>query len=775
MRLRLLVLCFAASSICLGQQSNGIFVGAPKVYDDSFLQQQLDATKSSLSIVNPIDQGKLIGALGATQGASLTQTAVAVQGGGPSTPSVVTTTPATGAASTATTQGSLAAAAPATPAASTMSMPSSMAQSSLDTLNEQMQLKYELTNLQLLLDGALSDRFLAGGKGYKKHITIGFPISLEAPAGKRYENALAEVTVTVCNPPARRAVGAEEVPLELVPSVITVLPREKTYNVASLTDKSFSFGAGGVIAGVFNVGGSFLSGHKTYYLIQQQDTIALQLPAGNDAACHGRGSTTFAWQFRPVLGQKRVRSGLRQTFVQIAFPSFPAGLEMDCSGTASIHTAWRRMDPKTGAVASEEISPVDSPTVYDIANFDTAPYTRALEVQDMGGGRIAVRVQGQFLPGVRARVGPFLMDATTPGFLASSELVQFVVSAEAIAAAGGAFLVGRDGHESPVEDPTQVKALAYGACPVSEATRMAANSKSEMHLFKNPDQPPQIGEVTPRPYSDTSSLLHIKLNQGGEIYPNGKNPLVVLIGDNLYGLSDAPFHSQTPEEITVVVPNEVLRANRTLQVQRLLWGSSFADRHPIGIGASVSDFAISKVAVLSKTRETLVLGIAGTALDGARVVLPDDPKHEIGVNPAAAPAFLVVTIPARMMEGVKEIVLRKFDGGGKPAGLPVAVSLSDDATKDVPAKVELKIQGVAPGAKQLQIQGSRLDQVAGVSFMGSSLNFRLSLDKSVLIVDGLPPAMTAQEGIVYLDIQLADKSTARCELKVKSSQHYGPA
>lgn len=770
MRLRLLVLWIAASSTCLGQQSNGIYVGTPKVYDDSFLQQQLDATKASLSGANPFDSAKLLGALGTVQGANLTQTGVAVQAGGPSTPTVVTTTPATGAASTASTQASLAAAAPPTPAASTLGMPSSTSQSALDTLNEQMQLKYELTNLQLLLDGALSDRFLQGGLGYKKHITIGFPISLEAPPGDDYDNALAEVTVTVCNPAGPNI--APDVP----PTVITLLPREKTYNVASLTDKSFSFGAGGVIAGVFNVGGSFLNSHKTYYLIQQQDTVALQRPAAKPMACGDRGSTSFTWQFRPVLGQKRVRSGMRQTFVQVAFPT-SAGL--DCPATASIHTAWRHVSPKTGEVSPEEISAADTPTAYDIPNYDTAPHPLGLQVQDMGGGQVAVRVTGEFLPGIRARVGPKLLDTTSPGFLATSELVQFLAPAQAIVL-GGAYLVGRDGNESEVQSPETVVSPRPASCKPNVPGQ---SQVSPSYVFQDSNEPPQsdkgkgpdrnkllkIGPVSLSPYSDTASLVRIPLLRGGEIQPSGKWVKVVLIGDKLYGLSDAPFKSESDTGITVVVPNDVLRASAKLSVLRLLWGDKYRDSAAVGTDNGTSDFAISKTAVLSKTHDTLVLGIAGTALDGARVVLPDDPKHEIGVNAAAAPAFLVVTIPARMMEGLKEIVLQKFDAGGKAASLPVAVPLSDDATKDVPAKVELKIQGVVPGAKQLQIQGTRLDQVTGVSFMGSSLNFRLSLDKSVLIVDGLPPAMTAQEGIVYLDIQLADKSAARYEVKVKSN------
>jgi hypothetical protein len=47
------------------------------------------------------------------------------------------------------------------------------------------------------------------------------------------------------------------------PAVTALLPREKTYNVASIKDHSVSVG-GGMMAQIIGVSGSFLWGHKTY-------------------------------------------------------------------------------------------------------------------------------------------------------------------------------------------------------------------------------------------------------------------------------------------------------------------------------------------------------------------------------------------------------------------------------------------------------------------------------------------------------------------------------
>jgi hypothetical protein len=76
-------------------------------------------------------------------------------------------------------------------------------------------------------------------------------------------------------------------------------------------------------------------------------TVALQLPQGKDPTV-----TSFVWEFHPVLGEHYVRTGMKQTFVQLALPILAAN---DCFGTIRIRTYWRRFDQKSG-VARDVIS-----------------------------------------------------------------------------------------------------------------------------------------------------------------------------------------------------------------------------------------------------------------------------------------------------------------------------------------------------------------------------------------------------------------------------------
>src|SRR5262249_28716814 len=148
------------------------------------------------------------------------------------------------------------------------------------------------------------------------------------------------------------------------PAVTALLPQEKTYNVAALTDHMNSIGAG-VVVGSVGLGASGSWGHKSLYLVQDQDTIAMLQPQGKDPK-----SASFIWEFRPVLGQRYVRDGMKQTFAQLALPTLDS---LDCFGSVQIHTYWRQFDRKTGLVGgviAKSMLVSDKP--FSIAHYDLA-------------------------------------------------------------------------------------------------------------------------------------------------------------------------------------------------------------------------------------------------------------------------------------------------------------------------------------------------------------------------------------------------------------------
>src|SRR5579859_1317693 len=260
---------------------NGIFVDV-KVFNNRDLQTKLQGLSNRLGQISGIDQNSLTSRLGSIQGVTSSQFAMNLQASGlaapsttttslNSTPSVaqtaggttstftpqtvtttvsnatgttnqsVTTTPSntvgtsnqtvtTTPSNTVQTVTSMPVVTPTIPTLPTMNSlatPTSPMVSALDTLGEQMQLSYQIINLQLLLQGALSDEYTEKGTG-KRHVTFGFPISVLTPP--EYEGAVAEVEVSVCNP----ANMSDETP----PTIQTIIPQEKTYNVASIVGSS---------------------------------------------------------------------------------------------------------------------------------------------------------------------------------------------------------------------------------------------------------------------------------------------------------------------------------------------------------------------------------------------------------------------------------------------------------------------------------------------------------------------------------------------------------
>jgi hypothetical protein len=266
-----------------------------------------------------------------------------------------------------------------------------------------MQLTFEMTNLQLLLEGALSDRFVLNQRIIKPRTTLGFPITITPQT--RYKDAVAVVEVEVT--------GATSLSPE-PPSLTVLLPREKTYNVAAITDRMTSIG-GGAVVGTVGVSGSFLSGRKTYFIVQDQDTVALQLPSTGS-------NTSFAWEFRPVLGQHFVRGGLKQTFAQLALPLLASA--GDCFGTIRRRTYWRTFDSKQGVSGNMvEGSLLQSAITFPLPHYDLTPNIRDIQYRDLGDGNVLATVLGSFLAGTYIQLGATRFDVSN-GLIIDGEALR---------------------------------------------------------------------------------------------------------------------------------------------------------------------------------------------------------------------------------------------------------------------------------------------------------------------------------------------------------------
>lgn len=541
---------YAAQLTAEENNGNGIEVGSPKVYDDASLRMMLDATRARLAAMSGLNQDALISRLGSISGATISQTQFGLQVTGPSAPGV---TPANTESTQTGVTTSPEAAPPATPSVAgglAFTPPTSVSASALDVLNEQMQLSYEMTNLQLLLEGALSDRFVASQRFVKPRVTLGFPISLRAPPAFRDAAAVVEVEVEAIRPLSSEA-----------PAITALLPRERTYNVAAMTDRTTSIGAG-VVLGMVGLSGTFFQGRKTLYLVQDQDTVALQRSTDRN-----RGPVvSFLWEFHPVLGQHFVRSGLKQTFVQLAMPTLPY---VECFGMVTIRTYWRRFNQKdgtTGAVIPGSV--LVSKRTFPIPRFDLAPSVEGVNFQDLGDGTVLVSVQGAYLAGTYVQLGPTRYE---PGknLVTEETGLRFVAPMAALAQWTG-HVVARSGAQTDLLQPLAQKPLptmSMAGCHPHQAPSGSLASASSPSTQLPTCEEFKITSVIVARHNNTQSTVNVEIETPMD--PPSDQEILLKIGEKI-----VPFKGENLKRvgntsrwiITTVVPNSDLESNLSVRV-----------------------------------------------------------------------------------------------------------------------------------------------------------------------------------------------------------------
>jgi hypothetical protein len=782
---------------------NGIVVvGPPKVYDDLYLKSLLSSLQLQLAAIHGVDQATLLSHIGVVQGADTRQTSVALSGSGPATPQTSTFSLAPGVpafsyppgysgppdsgvalptgTATATTPGTTTTTSSLTPTAPTPQSPvltspsiSSLGQSSLDTYNESLQLSTAINQTALLLNGAVSDSLQLDGKP-KTTVTIGFPVTVNTPSksDRKLAGAVAEIRVSVCS--AESANSAEP------PSIVTLLPQERTYNVASLVDKSFLGSASAVVGGVINVGGGFLWSHQRYYLVQQQETVAfLDSPA--TSPCEKAKSAAFAWQVRPVLGKEFIRPGNSVNFVQISIPNVIAdGAATKQIGVACVSIVWRT--PSTSGVwpfrktSDQYLSDSDSagPACYRIEYYRTLASDLTLSVTDIGQGAVNVKTSGTFLPGTTVRLGNTYLNPDT--ITATHEGLTFTAPAAAIAAVGQVFIAGRDGRE--------VEALN--------------------HLDKTPETRLTIQDPVISPYSDSQSLVTINFQAPDEKTPGVKGPAfknpavdpwVVVIGGKVFGLSDAPFFSFSGEksQAELIVPTALLQSSPRIEMRRLLWPDVLyrASKDIPANTFSKAAPAIAKVSTLSSANG-LTLAISGTDMKRLKLVFPDpacagcsakalsstymqvilkkpaDPKKASGNATAAAQD--TKDAPPDPTDGLRQLAFCTKTADDK-CDENYQTLIVDVPKLDAPTpKPSLdKIDPIAASAKPITINitGVLLDQVVLIEHGKLPLNFRLVPGKTPSLAIDLPIDIASIPGAYSLLVTFADKSTNTVLLTIK--------
>jgi hypothetical protein len=760
-RLKLALTLLFTSASCLNAQNvppvnqDGLVVGQPKIYDTFYLQQQLLALRSQLERLQVLDRTSLVNRFGNVQGASLVQNGVAVQASGPSTPTTTTTTggdsPGTQVATTP-----LAAANP-TVAATNLTLPTPSMGAS-DTLAEEVQLQYQITNLELLLDGAVSDRITPTGQP-RRAVTIGFPVSIQPPnqltAGRR-SNSVAEVMVSLCRTTSDPNGRTTDV------SIGTLLPQEHTYNVAGLVDKSFSASVGGVLGGVLSVGGGFLHRKQKFFLVQQQETVAFQTT--NSLCTTGSSGPSFTWQIRPVLGSKQVRSGMQTNFVQfslddLANPVLPTGEILN----ACVSLGWSR----TSAHGSIVQTPAQllGVTCFPVIQYSSQLRITRVDTTNLAGSDLAVKAHGTFEPGTTLKVGATVLAAEKVVISPDASSLEATIPAADIVKAGGVSLLARDGTERSLQNQKGHS----GDKPIANIT-VTATPRS------NVDSQITIS------FDESVFASHAAPCSGIASCEPRFEPWIVVAGGKIYGLADSPFLSNSASRVASAnapvrrvlqlnLPTVLLHSGQPIVLERPLYDPELASvilPNATFVTATAAQYApsIEKVTILSAADKSMELAVTGSNLDTLQLLYPIGASNKYT---SSQPGFAEITLNSASAKVVKQIVLCRRQGMQcDPTYAPLLVDIpkSNDAT--TPTAPKLKDgASVTVGSTTVILDGTQLNQIVLFQYAGQKLTFRVTGTESSQIVLDLPSSIYSRKGTYPLVTTTADGKTSLYTLIVK--------
>ncbi len=596
---------------------------------------------------------------------------------------------------------------PTAPVSTAFAAPTNVGLSSGDVLSEQVQLNAQITSLRLLLQGALSDQYLLKNSravATRQQATLGFSISLDPP--RQYRHAVAEVRIVVIPRQHQDPV-----------SIVTLLPTEKTYNVAKVTSHQNSFGAGVAVQPV-SVGVNTGKSKDRLYLAKDTDTIALQFPlppplskpmgrpvpqrvhdllktatgfqdlgtCGNDDRIDTTDSrdrkidddatnaVMFGWQFRPVLGADFVQAGQRQVFAQLALP---VTIDQPYVPTVWVQTRWRAYDPKRQVVGAIYAASCFQKVDVGGVGLVNVPKVRNLEVADLGGGQLRLTASGDFYSSTMT-----VLAGSTPltPLAFDGKKVEVFANARDLLQANDLVLVGQNGQNSPFAISIDKAKQALKVCRIQDAV---------LHATPNPDGNARVA-------------LDLKLEPGYllEDAADGEPHHLVLAGSTVYGLRETPFvetqkekpcHQKQPGtsvecHYKFLAPTSDLRNSQSFLVRDLAWQDMQATGNMV-FAPSFSSLTVSSADDSSGTNPRTVYSLSGfdlhrLRLDCDQFVSRDEPYLQILVGNKSIKAsdvgFTVATDNLAYLSIDKQTL-----GNAKTIRLRLSADRSGDAATSV--------------------------------------------------------------------------------------------
>ena len=733
----LLLLLFAASAAAqTARSTDGIAVGEPKLFDNRALTLMLENLQQALASVNglTVDQKSLKDSTELLQGYQQNDVSRSLD--------------------ISTTGAKNAAALPAAPASTVPPVGNKVGVSANDVLSDEVDLTYQIVNLQMVLDRAESDRYWSNGDdaGTRMQAVLGFQVSVNPPP--KYKGCAAMVEITISTATGGGSPGDV--------SLVALMPQEKTYNAATLATHSNSF-SGAAVVKIVTVGYSESHRGSNLYLYKDSDTVAFERPQD------GTGADTFGWQFRPVLGRPSVDAGVRQMFAVVALPATDPYTPDLPSGQASpappklkvtAKTYWVKYDVKRRTASQSPLGKqrggyVEHPfTAWPggFINKKLGPTIKDVSWHPVGPDAALVDVQGENLfEGSSVLIGGTVIDRKSPNLVQNSDQhLQLLTTVNVLAHSDGV-VSGRYGIPAPLMlgsylSPEQ---LAENKLPLTEQVLQGWCPGNKELLGRG------IVIAGTRSFSqpgESLSRVEIDLVSRGlkdTAVPELCNQMpIVTVGnltfpaadDQSYGYSSMPELNADGKwtvvpkhsvNLFVEVPNDQLEKEQVVSVKVPFLGAGYTN--------SVVMYPTSTVGKVVQTTDgdPVTLAITGTdfSKEGMRATTVYADKEYLitdkGDLTLLGTTVLLLKLPKDKLKGLKQLIVLN---GQEPVILPLSAEAPEAPKAPKPTLTAQHLTAQQNSAVGLKIEGTNLKSITKVTFEGKSLDISRADDGKSLTV-----------------------------------------
>ena len=729
----MLVAICAAGAVA---QNNGIHVSEAKVYDERTLAIMLEQLNEQLRTISFIDKTKLAAQLGLLQGFQSKEVSRALDIGTLPIPGLETTSKPdeSGNLTPSEQVESRAAFTPKAPG-----LPSIMAgpkfepvigENASDLLDDQVNLTYQIFNLRMMLEKSLTDRLWYDGNNTTSRLiaVIGFDIEVHPPKDTHDRAAYVEITIT---PTDSKYAG---------PSLVALMPQEKTYNSAALSSKSNSFG-GSAVAKIITVGYSEQRRGQTFYLFRDSDTATLTYAPKSCDKC-----LKFGWVFHPVLGRRAVAPNKRHMFAVIALPEGDTD-GVSFSANVNARTYWRKYDRDkltngTQDLFEEQSFPISEqlaiPSTKKIQE-SLQPKIHSVKWYATDEKSVVVTVEGEnFFTGTNVFLGSTNYDEGTGNLLIKSNKSLQVKTTVPALTSGEGVVNGRYGP----------------SVPLYISDEYSKNVREGVALLEFRFQPPEPGRKF------VSLSLRLRSRDGTGLKVNqlpAKETLIVSVEKTPvaqpYVLYDVDCESGSPEtekekikkhcvEVSALVPAELVTKEAIVSFKYPFRGPTWADS-----GLNYRPDQVEDILRVGGDDKTTRLAVIGRGFDNEwrirldQTYTPGSEELEL-----VGETLMVLKLKTETLEKYKSLILLP-----RPYGEPIIKPVP-------PAKPPAPEPKLADGqnavvmqdtAPSVEFKGSDLNAITKVTFDGRPLERKPAKDgKSIVIF--LTRRVTAKAGPAQL-------------------------